>query len=321
MKTMNIVLSGDDNYLCYMLTTMINVRRFLEDDVHTHFHILYSGSSHEELGTLETFAQEEMTNTAITIFPVRKKYKEELTKLSLYSHKGHHVSFGAYALYFVAEAFSDIDKALYLDLDICVLDNLLPLYETPLGDNYAAAVRHPENAYMHHIRKCSNGMLFKDYFEAFFERKDCKGYFNTGILLLNLQKMREDNCASKFIGEMERIGLETFKAEIEYHNQDFINSVFYGKTVFLDHKYNINTTGVKVLAKLEKEVDKETFQKYKKAFNNPAIVHTMGKKKVWDLATFENNHIWWECAKETPFYDEIISRKEKAEQSKKNKKI
>ena len=78
-----------------------------------------------------------------------------------------------------------VDKAFYLDADMVVNGSLSELYHTELGDNYIAGVR---DAYISHI-----GYLPNDNFH--------KGdlYINAGMLLCNLNKIRQDNLAEKFI--------------------------------------------------------------------------------------------------------------------------
>lgn len=307
---MNVVLSGDDNYSPYMATTMVNLRKYLPNNIKTDFYILYSGNDEVVKNNLTDFVNNKLENSSIKFYDVAKKNKKELEFLKDFHH-GEHLSIGTYALYFVADAFPEIDKALYMDVDIIINDNLLPMYETDLKDKYAGVVRHTDNSY-HGINKiCKNGMNFKEYFAKFYEDKNCETYFNAGIQLMNLKKMREDKCSTLFLKEMKRIGLKTFKSDIEYHNQDFFNSVFYEKTLIIDMRYNINVNRKFKFKSMKKFFPAEIAENLDKAVLNPAIIHCTGSKKPWNNFKVKKSRIWWRCAFKTPFIKYIIRKNTK----------
>jgi lipopolysaccharide biosynthesis glycosyltransferase len=306
---MNIVFSGDDNYILYMTTTMVNLKKYLPSDTETNFYILFSGERIDYVDKLKAFVNRKLKRSKVVIYELAKN-SEEYEFLKNFHHD-EHLSIGAYALYFVADAFPEIDKALYLDLDITIMDNLLPMYKTELGDNYAGVVRHLENSYYGEQRICKNGMNFKEYFSKYFENKNSEAYFNTGVQLLNLKKMREDKCSNLFFDEMKRIGLNTFKSDLEYHNQDFFNSVFYGKTVFLDTRYNINVKRESLYRKIQNFFPGKLYEEMEMAVSFPAIIHYAGPRKTWNCCRVVKSKEWWLCAVKTPFFLTIIKKNKK----------
>ncbi len=116
------------------------------------------------------------------------------------------------------ELLGDLDKVLYLDGDILVRDNLIWLYETDLEDHYVAAV--------------------KDLPQVLYERQRIGGeiggrdYFNSGVMLLNLEKMRRDGCTSALI-EIKRN-----QADQSLMDQNAFNTLFQGKVKQLSFLYN-----------------------------------------------------------------------------------
>ena len=82
----------------------------------------------------------------------------------------------------VAEIFPSMDKILYLDSDILVFKDLSELYHTDLTNNYAAAVLDLAQS-----AEARNPVL------------GTKSYFNAGVVLFNLKKMRQDNMTEKLI--------------------------------------------------------------------------------------------------------------------------
>ncbi|NQG98113.1 glycosyltransferase [Streptococcus suis] len=115
---------------------------------------------------------------------------------------------------------SDLDRILYLDSDILAQKNLLPLWETPLDGAYMAAVSEPPSEGGFNYRR-SIGMTDPTY------------YFNSGVLLMDLKKMRED--------QIEPLLFEcgqAIKDKIRLQDQDIINVALEGKIKVLDPIYN-----------------------------------------------------------------------------------
>lgn len=84
---------------------------------------------------------------------------------------------------FLPELLPGIERVLYLDVDTIALDALDELFATDLGECYVGAV---SNVFqLDHI-----GRLAKLGID------DPRDYFNSGVLLMNLDLMRRDGCAA-----------------------------------------------------------------------------------------------------------------------------
>lgn len=75
----------------------------------------------------------------------------------------------------------ELDKILYLDSDTLVTDDLSPLWNTDIGDHYAAAVQNLIEP--RHMGRPQRMGIPAD-----------QTYFNSGVLLMNLAAMRQDDC-------------------------------------------------------------------------------------------------------------------------------
>jgi lipopolysaccharide biosynthesis glycosyltransferase len=82
---------------------------------------------------------------------------------------------------FLTRLLPDADRAIYLDLDLLVLDSLLPLWRTPLDGNLLGAV--------------TNVPPGPDRYRERPELGD-DPYFNAGVLLLDLDAMRRSTTCS-----------------------------------------------------------------------------------------------------------------------------
>lgn len=108
---------------------------------------------------------------------------------------------------FLPELLPDIDRILYLDVDVIVLDSLMPLWEVDLSEHYVGAVTNVFQA-NHMGRPAAVG----------FDDPRC--YFNSGVLLMNLQLMRRDGISE----ELSAYARER-AAQLEWPDQDALNAV------------------------------------------------------------------------------------------------
>lgn len=113
-----------------------------------------------------------------------------------------------------------INKVLYLDGDIIVRHSLEPLWNTDI-DNYAVAA-------------------VPDYNEAVIEKENylqinplC-GYFNAGVMLINLKYWRDHHLREQFY-EYTKDNFD----RIVYRDQDVLNYVLNEKKLMLDIKFNL----------------------------------------------------------------------------------
>ena len=116
----------------------------------------------------------------------------------------------------------DIHKVLYLDCDIIVRHSLLPLWETDI-DGYALAAVN-DNLYIDN--ETYNRLNYPPQL----------GYFNSGVLLLNLEYWRTNNILDEIQSYMKN-----HYEDILYCDQDILNYVLREKKCPLPLKYNIQT--------------------------------------------------------------------------------
>lgn len=184
-----------------------------------------------------------------------------------------HLSIEACFRYLIAEIAADADKAVYLDCDVIVLGDLAELSSEDIGGKYAAAVED-------YVRKSHVRAL------------GLKDYFNSGVLLLNLKKMRADNMAKKLFEETRRLG-----DRAKYLDQDVLNSTFRGAVKFLPPKWNASAP------LFRKEVDSMFAQKdLDEALYSPCAVHFTGPDKPWKIPCGATAHPY------APAYLHYLSR-------------
>lgn len=107
-------------------------------------------------------------------------------------------------------------RALYLDCDVLVSDSLHELFEIPFDGQSICAV---EN--LNQDRYSELGLLGD-------------GYFNSGVLLIDLNSWRSRDCKSKAI----EIGIDR-REHLAFPDQDILNVLFDGDTKLLNWRFNL----------------------------------------------------------------------------------
>jgi lipopolysaccharide biosynthesis glycosyltransferase len=117
------------------------------------------------------------------------------------------------------------DKAVYLDADILVLGDLLPLLHTELGDAPIAAVQDPL------LPTLNCGLALPGWKDRGIEGD--REYFNSGVTVFNLRACREQGTLDRAVWLLEN------EAEhILFHDQDAMNWAVDDKWIRLDRCWN-----------------------------------------------------------------------------------
>ena len=154
---------------------------------------------------------------------------------------------------------ADLDKVLYLDPDILVINSIKDLYDLDLsGWMYAAA---------YHDR-----LMVKEINRVRFLEYDLDEYFNSGVLLMNLKRQRE------VVKEEEIFAfVQKNKNRLILPDQDVLNSLYAKHILKLDEiKYNYDTRFYKYFRFLSKGKISMDY-----VIQNTVILHFCGKRKPW----------------------------------------
>lgn len=123
------------------------------------------------------------------------------------------------------ERLPELDRILYLDADTIVLDDLHPLWERELGNAWLAAVTNVlPKAFADH--PASLGLA-------------PEAYFNSGVMLLNLARMRAENASRRLVEHGRTHALR-------FWDQDALNVLFHAGRIPLEPRWNC-TNGVFLL--------------------------------------------------------------------------
>ncbi|MCC8100851.1 MAG: glycosyltransferase family 8 protein [Clostridiales bacterium] len=181
---------------------------------------------------------------------------------------------------FIADRFSAYDKGIYLDSDIVVPGDISELYRVELGDNMIGACADrsitPVPELVEYVENAVGVPIDR--------------YINSGILLMNLKKMREVGFCDHFLQL-----LHTFHFDCLAPDQDYINAMCSGKIVYLDETWDT----MPPMGGKGSEMIRE-----------PKLIHYNLFQKPWCYDNIPYEEYFWDCAIKSPFYPDILHFKE-----------
>lgn len=242
-ETIHIALTFDDNYTEYSVVLKTSILVNKADDEKIHFHLLDSGfSDAAKAKIMEVKSADCLIEFHKVDMEIFKNYKK--------------ADYYPVSMLFtmILPDIINVDRLIYLDSDMIVNTSLKELWQTDFDDNYVAAV---EDA---------NGKKYAKRFGLKFGSK----FFNTGTMLVNCKKWREDNIPKRAV----EISMENTGTRFGY-DQTVLNQLFEGKVKFVDLKWNLQYCPINVWATYD------DIEEYKRAIENPSIVHFVGDYKPW----------------------------------------
>lgn len=204
------------------------------------------------------------------------------------------ITSGAYLRLMLHRILPDVDKIIYVDIDVLFCGDLLQIWQTDMTDYAVAAVKGPVN-----LSDKWEWNRSRPYWQSLEGIKG--GYINSGVLVLNLQEIRRRNLEVQWNAWT--------KEKLYYQDQDILNITCQGAIRYLPPRYNR-------LAYLEKEdydrlVSEAVFtrQECDEAMAHPVILHYAGDKP-WKRYDTSLGGLWWEYVNSQPDLKDLFDEKQ-----------
>ena len=242
-KTIHIALAFDQNFLTpfYVLLTSV-----FENNKQSNFyiHAIATGIDGDEKKRIITYV--EGNNSKILFYELQKKHLETVV-MPVTDPRYTLANF--YRLFFPILISNAVSKVIYLDTDIVVIGDLAKLYDINVGSVPFAAVLDPGKEIRHDL-----GINEPDK------------YFNSGVLLMNLDKWREQKISEKALQFVSK-----YPEKCIYVDQCALNAVSIDNWMRLDTRFNVMGQYVPVIKK-----------KYYKDFLKGKVIIHFNIRKPWD---------------------------------------
>ena len=283
MTTIPIILAADNNYAPYMSVLMISILKNAKSNPFIDFYILVPDFFNDKYKRIIQKDCKFYQNKQINYINMKDAFSQTKRMISRITEQAYYRLMAADIL---PEKY---DKCIYLDIDTIVNFDISEFYNIDLEDNYVAGVRAPGYRYD----------VFPSNWNQFYSEKigipSIKQYINSGVIMLNLKKIREDNLTPTLCEEAQKNYPTT--------DQDVINKVFYNKIKLLPFYYNAQVIRVfEQDGKLLKLFKQEEIDKTRK---KPCIIHYSAEKKPWNDKNCIFADYWWKYAKQSNFYPQI----------------
>jgi len=247
---MNILVTLNSNYL-KPLKIMLKSLFFNNPEEHFDIYLMHSSLTPDELNDLEKYIREH--GHQLHIVHISDEYFQNAPVIFHYPKE----------MYYRLLAFKflpqHIDRILYLDPDVLVINSVKPLDSIDL-DGYLFAAAYHDLIPIKEVNK----IRLKPY--------QIDAYYNSGVLLMNLELQRQQ-IDEKEIFEF----VEKHRSKLIMPDQDIINALYAKKIKTLDEKlYNYDAryyAYYKLMSNGLWDMDH--------VIRHTVIIHFCGKKKPW----------------------------------------
>ncbi|HEX7789980.1 MAG TPA: glycosyltransferase family 8 protein [Afipia sp.] len=203
---MHIVSASDDGFIPHFAAMLHSAWLYHPA---ARFYLLDAGLKPESLDKLEGFAREHGID--LTIIPCADRLGRQLP--SIY-HRA------AYARWLIPELLAGIGQALYVDADVSVTGSLCELFSVDLEGHPIAAM--------------CDGVACTSQMESLNHGVSLGAdYFNTGLMVMNLQQWRDEEIASRAFAYAA-----ANRDILPYHDQSVLNVVLRGRNKPIDRIWN-----------------------------------------------------------------------------------
>ena len=261
-----IALATDENYA---MPTAVAMTSILENAAKSTFYVFY-------ILTPADFS----TQTARKIALIKTAYphcdihfmdmKDSFNDISM---RISHITKPTCYRLLLGEILPQYEKCIYLDSDIIVCTDLTEFFSTDLEGYYLGGIKDLDfnDPSLNHDERHKETGLCAD-----------NSYINTGVLLMNLKKIRRDGMTETFLREIKKGYL--------FQDQDAINIACLNKIRYLPVKYNL-------MNYIFLYPDRKPYRIYPKgefdeARNNPAIIHYVAHLKPWLYHGLKYDAVW-----------------------------
>ncbi len=265
-----IFFAVDDGYVPFLAVALESLQSHASSNNTYLIKVLYNNITASNIKRIMKYEKENIKIEFVDVTNHMRIISEKLYTRDYYTKS-------TYFRLFIPDLFPEYDKALYLDSDIAILSDIANLYNIDIGDNLIGAA--PDGA----VQTVDE---FKEYVEKVVGMSDYNNYFNAGILIMNLKEMRKIDFQDKFV---YLLGTIKFKVA---QDQDYLNRICKGRVKIISDSW-----------------DKMPFENLKDDNQELYLIHYNLSFKPWHYNDILYEEYFWNYAKKTEYYNEILQMK------------
>ncbi len=262
-----IFYSCDDNFVKYTIVSLYSMIKNASKEYKYHVYILNTNISSKMKEKLLIMANENFEISFEDVTDYLNSISDKFPIRDYYSNT-------TYYRLFIAEMFPEYNKAIYIDSDTIVQGDISKLYEIDIKDAYLGACNELAvlqlEDFANYVEKCDGISKYN--------------FFNAGIIVINCEQFRLHFILDKFIQL-----LHTYKFVVA-QDEDYLNVICKDHIYFYDQRWNA-----------------QTFSEIPFPIDEAYIVHYNMVSKPWYYNNCLGYDIFWQYAKDTNIYQELLN--------------
>lgn len=288
-----IVLSANNKFAPYLDVMIRSIAANASENRKYDIIILYNDISEKNRGLI-SWAVKEYENISIRFIRVCEYFDAD--KLFV----DQHLSVETYYRLIIPEIMPGYHKILYLDCDMVVNHDVAELYDMDLQGCIIGAAKDIDVAGQVNLKQNDWGKYAVEQLglDKPFD------YFQAGVLILNLDKLRQTASSE----EMIQMALTH---SYRCHDQDILNIVCKNQVYYIPQQWNTlmdwqepGRSRMQIL----KMAPRALYEEYDAAREKPYMIHFAGYQKPWDVVDCDMAEYFWEYAKLSPYYPRLLRR-------------
>ena len=263
-----IFFTIDDSYAPFLAVALNSAIKNSDPQRNYKAIVLYQDLGADNISRLQSLQTE---NFKIELMPIRANM-EALDDRMSNRLRCDYFTLTIYFRLFIPSMFPQYDKGIYIDSDIVLTDDIAKLFDIDIGENYIGAC---------------NDLSIADIppLVAYTEKAvgvNAKEYINSGVLLMNLKKMRDDDLEGHFLSLLNNYHFDSIAPD-----QDYLNAMCNGKIYYLEEKWDTMPNDAKPM------------------LTETSLIHYNLFSKPWCYDGIQYEEQFWNYAQDCGFIDEI----------------
>lgn len=260
-----IFYACDDAFVKYTIVSLHSMMVNASPEYHYIVHILHTEISEEMQKKVLSMANSNFDIRFVDVTGYLRTISDKFPLRDYYSKT-------TYYRLFIAEMFTEYDKAIYIDSDTVVQHDISKLFFTEIKDAYVGACH-------------EQAMIQVDEYGSYVEKVvgvSRFNFFNAGVLLINCEQFRLHFVLDKFIDYLHYYNF------VVTQDEDYLNLICKDHVYWIDQRWNTEIFG---------EIDYPIEQ--------ANIIHYIMTSKPWHYDDCRHGDVFWKYAKDTCVYDEM----------------
>lgn len=267
-----IFFTIDDGYAPFLAVALNSAIKNSNPQRRYNAIVLYQTLNETNIAKLKSLETE---NFKISLTPIKANFDALDDRMSN-RLRCDYFTLTIYFRLFIPVMFPQYDKGIYIDSDVVLTSDIAELYDIEIGDNLIGACNDLSIADIPPLVAYTENAVGVNKHE----------YINSGVLLMNLNQMREVDLEGHFLNL-----LNTYHFDSIAPDQDYLNAMCNGKIYYLDESWDAMPNDAKP------------------PLAHTKLIHYNLFSKPWCYDGIQYGEEFWKYAEDSGYLDEIKAYK------------